>query len=259
MARRQIAGLRVLVTGASSGIGRELVLQLVRQGAKVVAVARRAERLMALAEEAAAGESLVTVCGDVTHPEDREQAVQKAVEAFGGLDAIINNAGIGAVGLFEESNSDTLRQVMETNFFAPVELIRSALGTLKKGHNPIIVNMSSVLGHRAVPKKSEYCASKFALHGFSDALRAELRSEGIDLLLVSPSTTHSEFFDAALGDGQSGKGKFGGMPADKVARRTLRAMCLGRHETILSVGGTILVWIDRLCPPLANRLVAWFG
>ncbi len=259
MARRQTEGLRVIVTGASSGIGRELVLQLVAQGASVVALARRAERLAELAAKASAPDRLATVCGDITQAGTRSEAISVAISRFGGLDAIINNAGVGAVGPFIESSSETLRQVMETNFFAPVELIRAALEPLKKGRTPIIVNMSSVLGHRAVPKKSEYCASKFALHGFSDALRAELRNEGIDLLLVSPSTTHSEFFDAALGDGQSGKGKYGGMPAEKVARRTIRAMCLGRHETILSVGGTLLVWIDRLCPPLANRLVAWFG
>lgn len=259
MARRSMEGLRVLVTGASSGIGRELVLQLVRQGARVVAVARREQRLKELAVEVQADDRLKLLVGDITQAEIRQQAIDLAVKEFGGLDAVINNAGIGAVGPFAASDSETLRQVMEVNFFAPVELIRAALPLLKQGTHPIVVNMSSVLGHRAVPKKSEYCASKFALHGFSDALRAELRSDGIDLLLVSPSTTHSEFFESALGDGKSGAGKFGGMSPDRVARRTLRAMQLGRHETILSFGGTVLVWIDRLCPPLANRLVAWFG
>ena len=84
---------------------------------------------------------------------------------------------------------------MEVNFFAPAELIRAALPLLRAGRRPLIVNIGSVLGHVAVPHKSEYCASKFALHGLSDALRAELSREGIDLLLVSPSTTESEFAD----------------------------------------------------------------
>ena len=97
-----------------------------------------------------------------------------------------------------QAGEERLRRVMEVNFFAPVELIRSAIPLLREGKRPLIVNISSVFGHRAVPRKSEYCASKFALHGFSDALRAELAREGIDVLLVSPSTTQSEFFDMVL-------------------------------------------------------------
>src|SRR5205085_10807559 len=132
----------------------------------------------------------------------------------------INNAGIGAVGPFEDAGEERLRRVMEVDFFAPAELIRGALPLLKGGHHPIIVNIGSVLGHRAVPGKSEYCASKFALHGFSDALRAELAPQGIDVLLVSPSTTVSEFFDVATRQGDGLRGPFGAMPAETVARRT---------------------------------------
>ena len=130
---------------------------------------------------------------------------------------------------------------------------------LRKGNHPLIVNVSSVLGHRAIPFMSEYCASKFALHGFSDALRAELAREKLDVLLVSPSTTQSEFFDHVLGDKQKSRGRFGAMTPAKVARRIAWAMRSGRHEIILPVGGRLLVWLDRLCPPLADRLVAWFG
>jgi short-subunit dehydrogenase len=149
---------------------------------------------------------------------------------------------------------------MELTFFAPVELIRSALPLLQAGQKPIIVNVASVLGHRAVPKKSEYCASKFALHGMSDALRAEFARLGIDVLLVSPSTTLTEFFDVAQGDKHKLPWlKIPGMTADDVARQTLKAIRAGRHEVILSPGGKLLVWFDRLCPPLVNRLVARWG
>ena len=124
----------------------------------------------------------------------------------------------------------------------------------------MIVNVSSVLGHRAVPKKSEYCASKFALHGLSDAVRAELVSWGIDLLVVSPSTTQSEFFDNVLEDrGHLPWRAAGAMSAERVARQMARAIRSGRHEIILSPGGKMLVWLDRLSPPLVNRLVARWG
>ena len=102
------------------------------------------------------------------------------------------------MGPFAGAGPDRLRRIMEVNFFAPVETIRAALPLLRYGRQPIVVNIGSVLGRCAVPDKSEYCASKFALHGFSDALRAELASEMVDVLLVSPSTTQSEFFDRLL-------------------------------------------------------------
>ncbi|MDG2182303.1 MAG: SDR family NAD(P)-dependent oxidoreductase, partial [Mariniblastus sp.] len=123
-----------------------------------------------------------------------------------------------------------------------------------------IVNMSSVLAHRATPLKSEYCASKFALHGFSDALRAELANDSIDLLLVSPSTTDSEFFDHAIEDttGKNWKTR-GAMPPSIVASKTIRAMKKGKHEIILTLGGRLIVWMDRLIPGIANRIMARYG
>src|SRR5204863_9708761 len=99
--------------------------------------------------------------GDVTQPSDRAAALEMARLEFGGLDALVNNAGIGALGRFDEGGESRLRQVMEVNFFAPAQFIREALPLLKTGNRPIIVNVSSVLGHRAIPDMSEYCASKF--------------------------------------------------------------------------------------------------
>lgn len=259
MAGRAIAGLRVLLTGASSGIGRELAVQLVAQGAKVFALARRRERLEQLEKDVANPEHLAVYAADVTSPADRTKSLAECVQRFGGLDCLINNAGSGAIGPFSASDPARLRQVMEVNFFAPVELTRLALPLLKQGNKPIIVNVSSVLGHRAVPQKSEYCASKFALHGFSDALRAELVGDKIDVLLVSPSTTQTEFFDKVAGDTKKPYGRFGAKSPAYVARATLRGIRAGRHEIILSTGGRFLVWLDRLCPPLADRLVAWWG
>lgn len=259
MARRKIAGLRTIVTGASSGIGRALVVELIRQGAKVVALARRAERLRELADEVQAGERFCWHAGDVTSREDRAATLQRAEREFGGLDALVNNAGIGALGRFDQADESRLRRVMEVNFFAPAEFIREALPRLQQGQQPIVVNVGSVLGHRAVPEKSEYCASKFALHGLSDSLRAELAKSGVDVLLVSPSTTTSEFFEVADGAASQPPGRLGAMRAETVARRTVAAIAAGRHEIILSAGGNLLVWLDRLCPPLANWLVArWF-
>lgn len=261
MARRTIAGARAIVTGASSGIGRELALELARQGAQLVVTARRGERLEQLVDEIrAAGSPAFAVVGDITDKSLRQTLLDAARSQLAGLDLLINNAGVGAIGPFAEADAGRLARIMDVNFFAPAELIRSALPLLRGGRKPLIANISSVLGHRAVPKKSEYCASKFALHGFSDSLRAELAADGIDVLLVSPSTTQSEFFESVLEDRANLPWrKLGAMPARAVARRIVSAIRRGRHEIILTPGGKLLVWFDRLCPPLVNRLVARFG
>jgi short-subunit dehydrogenase len=259
MARRSLADLRVLVTGASSGIGRSLVKQLLAQQARVVAMARRQGRLAELAAEFANAKELRCVAGDVTVAADRGRALDTCQAEFGGLDVLVNNAGMGLIRPFAAGTEDEVRRMFEVNFFAPLELIRQALPLLRAGKTPLIVNVGSVLGHRAVPGKSEYCASKFALHGFSDALRIELAREAIDVLLVSPSTTASEFFQQATGDPGTREGTTNAMSSDAVASQIVRAMRSGRREIILSAAGKFLVWLDRLSPPLADWLAARLG
>ena len=258
---RDLHNKRVAITGASSGIGLELAKQLATEGCRLIINARRESRLVELKSELAdSGCQCEIVVGDVSEATTRTAILETAQNQFGGLDILINNAGIGAMGRFDEADPQRLREIFEVNFFAVAELIRESLPLLKSGHEPVIVNLSSVLGHRAAPLKSEYCASKFAIHGFSDAIRAELSRDGIDLLLVSPSTTDSEFFDSAIEDDtKKDWKKSGAMPPEKVAAKTIRAIKKRRHEIILTYGGRILVWLDRIIPGIANRLVARFG
>lgn len=282
MAVRNLRGKRILITGASSGIGRHLAIQLTRHGAQVLACARRGEKLALLEADvvtllgpkprrpqqengdtnvAAVGSGRLKTCvADVTSVVDRERLIANCQTHFGGLDILINNAGVGAMGRFDQADQKRMRDVFEVNFFSLVEMTRISLPVLKSGHDPMIVNISSVLGHRGAPLKSEYSASKFAVHGFSDAIRAELATDGVEVLLVSPSTTDSEFFDAALEDDtRKDWKKRGAMPPAIVATKTIRAMEKRRHEIILTFGGRILVWLDRMIPGLANRLMAKFG
>jgi len=256
MPRYPFQDRRILITGASSGIGQALARQLATKGARVATTARRGDRLARLSQDLTRlGATNVHLAGDITDATHRASLVQLVVDRWGGLDCLINNAGVGAIGDFAQDTSDRLRYIMEVNFFAPVELIREVLPVTRAGHHPMLVNIGSVLGHRAVKSKSEYCASKFALHGFSDALRAELASEGIHVLLVSPSTTKSEFFDNVLA-GADTSPRTRGMSPETVARKTIRAMESGRHEIILSSGGKLLVWLDRFAPSLADRILA---
>jgi short-subunit dehydrogenase len=201
---------------------------------------------------------LLPIIGDITDPMVRQRVVESATSIRdGAVDLLVNNAGIGAIGDFAEATPERLRRVMEVNFFAPAELIRDLIPALRRGRASVICNIGSVLGHRAVPGKSEYCASKFALHGLSDALRAELARDKIQVTLVSPSTTRSEFFDSLIetDSGQESK-SLGSWPPERVARTTLAAIRARRSEVICSLGGKALVYADRLAPPLMNVILA---
>src|SRR5690242_4937815 len=124
MARRSISDLRTIVTGGTSGIGRAIVVELVRRGAKVVAMGRRGDRLESLVTEVAAPGHFRSCIGDVTRQADRAAALEMTNREFGGIDALVNNAGIGGLGPFEQADEARLRQIMEVNFFAPAAFIR---------------------------------------------------------------------------------------------------------------------------------------
>ena len=233
--KRDLQNSRAIVTGASSGIGRAVALELARHGAGVVVVARREDRLRELAEQnRRAGQAPVEiVVGDITDPATRQRALDAAQSKLGGLDILVNNAGVGAMGLFADASAERVRRVMETNFFALVEMTRLALPLLKQGVQPILVNVSSILGHRGVPYSSEYCASKFAVQGFSESIRAEFTRLGIDVLVVSPGTTETEFFDRVIDSTAEPKWpKHKPVSAAEVARQMVRAIRSGRHEII---------------------------
>ena len=169
----------------------------------------------------------------------------------------MNNAGVGATGLFKDADPARLRRVMEVNFFAPVEFIRLALPVLKQGNRPMIVNVSSILGHRGVPHCSEYCASKFAVQGFSESLRAEVAAEGVDVLVVSPGTTETEFFDAVVErTSEPNWPKHKVVSAEEVARQALRAMRSGLHEVVPYRGGRAFIILGALFPTWVDRIVA---
>jgi len=258
MTKRKIHGSRAIITGASSGMGREMALELARQGASVVVTARREDRLRKLAERIRAeGGRIETVAGDVTDVETRHAVLDAARSSFGGLDILINNAGIGATGLFEQADPQRVRRIMEVNFFALVEMTREALPVLKEGVDPIVVNVSSILGHRGVPHNSEYSASKFAVHGFSESIRAEFTAHEIDVLVVSPGTTETEFFDAVIQNtSQPAWPEHAAVTAAEVARKTVRAIRRGRHEIIPYRWGKVLCWLNRLSPGIVDRLMA---
>jgi short-subunit dehydrogenase len=256
MARRKLAGLRVIVTGASQGIGRALAVEAARRGMKVLAVARSQPLLEELVQQVRSQSGVIEACcADVTRPGDRQAIVETVQRQFGGLDVLINNAGIGATGHFMDSDPQVLRQIFETNFFALAEMIRLSLPLLRQGVTPAIVNISSVLGKRALPARSLYSASKFAVAGFSEALRAELVKEGIDLIVVSPGLTRTNFSHNMLEQkARLPLDHLRGMSSEAVAAATLRALQKGRVDVTLTWRGQLLVLVNRFFPALVDYL-----
>ncbi len=259
--KRNLRGSRIILTGASSGIGRALAVELASAGAKTVVLARREDRLQKLAEEVqTAGGEIVTVVGDVTDPAVRQKTFDEAVSRFGGLDILINNAGVGAMGYFEKADPNRLRRIFEVNVFSLIEMTRLGLPLLKQGNRPMIVNVGSILGHRGVPHSSEYSASKFAVQGFSEAIRAELNKYKIDVLVVSPGTTDTEFFDSKLEKTDDPPWpKHRATTPERVAQETVRAMRRGKHEIIPYALGKIMCGISRLSPRLMDAIMARYA
>lgn len=251
------------MTGASGGLGREIALELARQGARVLLLARREEKLRAVAEEIGGlggGGSAEIVVGDVTDPTVRRAVLERVQTVFGGLDILVNNAGVGTLARFETSDPKVTRQVFETNFFAPVDLTREGLPLLKVGQKPIIVNIGSVVGHRGMPQNSDYGASKFALRGWSESLRVELASSGIDVLLVSPGSTVTEFWEnLAVKDFEVPWSLKAALPADVTARAVVRAIAKGKREIIPGLQPRIFVWLARLFPRFTDRILKRFA
>jgi short-subunit dehydrogenase len=255
---RDLTGQRLLITGASSGIGRSLAEQAGRQGARLVLVARTADRLAQLAQTIVEeGGTALAVPGDISAPGDRQQLFTTIQDRFGGLDVLINNAGVGSFGHFAESSEAVLRQVMEVNFFAPAELIRLAIPLLRQGQQPAIVNVASMCGRRGLPAWPEYSASKFALCGLTEALRAELVRFSIDVLLILPGLTRTDLGEHLLRKAGRMQIDFsGGMAPEHVAARILLALRKNRLETVLGREARMILALNRLVPRLVDRLLA---
>lgn len=272
MSKRVLRGMRAIVTGASSGIGRELALELARRGASVCVTARREDRLRTLTDEmndlrrASYGDlpEHFSVTGDVCDSIVRESIVESAIERFGGVDLLINNAGAGATTPVESSSDELACEMFDLNFFAPLELTKTALPALRASarqeRKPLVVNTSSIVGFRGVPYYGVYGAAKSALLTLTDAWRAELSDVGIGFLTVMPGKTSSQFFDVLREDVcQPNLPKIKSADCRLVARAILNAAEKGKKRVVpASASAKLLYLISRFCPDLCDALMARF-
>lgn len=203
-----------LVTGASSGIGKDIARRLLSEGYDVHAGARRAERMDDLAE---AGAHVVTL--DVTDDASLKAAVEGVLASAGRVDVLVNAAGYGRYGALEDVPVEDGRRQMETNLIGAARLIQLCLPTMRAQRHGRILNISSIGGKLAMPLGGWYHASKFALEGYSDALRNEVRQFGIDVVVIEPGGIESEWGGIAADAAKeaSGSGPYSGM-VDKFAK-----------------------------------------
>ena len=248
-----LRGKTVVITGASSGIGRSTALEMARRGAHVVLGARRLEQLETVAAECRAlGVRATAVATDVTKPED----CRNLVSAAGDVDVLVNNAGFAIYDAIADADPDELRAMMDTNYFGAVHCTQAVLpGMLARGEGTI-VNVGSITGIMGYARMGGYCATKFALHGMTEALRNEVLGRGVRVALVCPGTTETEFFV---------KAQRGMMPAasrlllaispDRAARAVCDAAEDGRYRRILPLLAAIYMRLKETFPRFAHLLM----
>jgi short-subunit dehydrogenase len=249
----QLNGKKVLITGAAGGIGQHLASLIAQQGATVTLLDRDAKALAILVKfiENQGGNAYPMVC-DLAQPELVNQVVQQAVQLMGGLDILINNAGVLDFTEFEAQAADRISFTMQVNCIAPMQLIRQAIPLFKAQHRGAIVNIGSVLGTIALPHHATYSASKFAMRGLSEALRRELVDYPIEVVYVAPRTTGTALNSAEAIALMQAQGNKIDSPL-LVAETIVRAIVAGRKETIIGQQEGFFSKINALFPRLVDK------
>lgn len=248
-----LAGKRIVLTGASGGIGSALARELAREGAALLLVGRRPETLSALAVELAGlGGRAIPVPADLRQAQSAQTVARRAREEFGGVDILVNNAGATRFGLFQQESLDAAEQLLAVNLLGPMRLTQALLPEMLTRGRGQIVNIGSTFGSLAFPGFSLYAASKFGLRGWSEALRRELAGSGVDVCHLSPRATRTAANDARVEAMNAQLGTAVDSP-EAAARQLCRAIARGRRRLQLGAPETLFTAINALAPALVDR------
>jgi short-subunit dehydrogenase len=250
----RFTNLGCLVTGASSGIGREIALLLAAEGARIAVSARRRERLEALVAElrAAGAPAAYALVADLDEPAAAVRLAEEAEACLGQVDVLVNNAGFAVPGMFTNTDPERTQSMVRVNIAAPLALTARLLPSMVKRNAGGILNVASVAGYQAAPYQSAYAGTKAFLLNWSDGLHQEYKHTQVAITVLCPGVTDTEFFDAA------GYKKLTGflnrrMDATKVARVGVEALRRGKMEAISGFTNKVVVFIQRFLP---RRFVA---
>ena len=253
--KETLKGKVAVVTGASSGIGEATARALAGRGAAIVLAARAEEKLRFFAREiSAAGGHALPVKTDVTDRDSVEAMIERTIEEFGSLDILVNNAGLGLSGRVEDLRTDDLRYLFEVNLVGPLICVQAALPRMNRGGR--IINVSSVVGKRAIPKVGGYCATKSALNALSDTLRVELATQGITVTSIYPGTTRTAFRENSRRTKDEKRGwRPRGVTPEKVAQKISVAAESGGRDVYVTLPDRLFVAGTTLAPGLFDRLL----
>ena len=249
-----------IITGGSSGIGKELVRVYSGEGYHVLFTGRNEDRLQATQKEFSTDEvECIGLKLDASLEKDNKELIDQALEKFGRIDVLICNAGVSMRALFQDLELDVFKKVMDINFYGPIYAVKYALPHLlaSKGN---IVAISSINGHRSTPARSAYSASKFAMEGFFESLRTELLKSNVHVLVVNPGFTGTKIRVNALDanghtQGESPRDERNMMSPGEVAERTFRAMKRKKRKLLLTRTGRWLVRLNYYFPGIIDRIV----
>ena len=251
----------VVVTGGTDGIGKALVDDLLQAGARVATCGRDHDKLYRL-QATYPSSFLHTMVADVSSENDCRRFIETTIKIFGGIDILINNAGISMRALLKDVSTEVMRKVMDINFFGAVYCTKYALGSIieRKG---TIVGISSIAGYRGLPGRSAYSASKYALQGWLEAVKTELLKDEVHVMWVSPGFTASNIRYAALNKDAVSQGhtpldedKL--MSADECAHRILKAVERKKRTLVMSFNDKRTVFVNKFFPGLADKLTYKF-
>jgi short-subunit dehydrogenase len=251
----------VVVTGGSDGIGKALVDALIPMGAKIATCGRNQDKLYSLQVQYS-NYLLHTMVADVSNYDDCRNFINSTIQTFGGIDILINNAGVSMRALFQDAEVEVIKKVMDINFYGTVYCTKLALNSIieRKG---TIAGISSIAGYRGLPGRSGYSASKFAVNGWLESLRTELLYSGVNVMWVCPGFTTSNIRNVAL----DSKGKMQGespmdeknlMPSEECATCILDAIEKRKRTLVLTFTGKRTVLLNKFFPGLADKMVRRF-
>jgi short-subunit dehydrogenase len=250
----------VIITGASSGIGKACAEVFGGAGARVVITGRNAANLRAVADHLTArGIDNLAVVADVSVEADNRKMVEETLRQYGRIDVLINNAGISMRALFEDVDLDVIRKVMDINFYGTLYATKYCLPHLIAAKGSV-VGVSSIAGFRGLPARTGYSASKFAMQGFLETLRTEMRKKDVHVLIACPGFTASNIRNAALAkdgtaQGESPRDEQKMMSSEEVAGHILRAVEKRKKYLILTTQGKLTVFLNKWLPGWMDKMV----
>lgn len=251
----------VIITGASSGIGRACAEELAKRGANLVLAARQYVTLCEITAELEAKYQIkaLAVQTDVSKEEDCEFLIKQAISTFGKIDVLINNAGLSMRALFNDLDLSVIKNLMDVNFWGTVYCTKYALPEILKVKGSV-VGVSSIAGYRGLPGRTGYSSSKFAMNGFMEALRTELLKTGVHVMVACPGFTTSNIRVAALakdgeahGETSMEEGKM--MSAEEVAIRISDGIAKRKRTLVMTRQGKLAVWMNKLFPAFTDKKV----